>query len=279
MAVTWTCIQYLVSPAQQGFTNGVLLSIYHLAQSMIPVVVSYMITTRINFIDSHVSKHKYVALELIDIRNCEAFLVAMSIMALFFSLLLFIFDESGHAELRLSGIAGRSYEYELLEDFDDRFDDDSESICIKNDNALDNIEGDSGGYVKLNSRQRSKSMSDTAPLTSCMRKYYLKRRMKGKCPKPLAGASCNSGSIEKAIDSIDDPEHNGNNNDDSSGEDKDDDFEEVSSRMRRRTVSFAGDCDFTPQRRAGQGQHPPIVPLSIKIPKPAPSKKMFFAHF
>mmetsp|Transcript_7333 Transcript_7333/g.12325 ORF Transcript_7333/g.12325 Transcript_7333/m.12325 type:complete len:749 (-) Transcript_7333:123-2369(-) len=300
VAVTWTCIQYLVPPSQQGFATGVLLSIFHLSQSLVPIVVSYMITTQINFIDSHVSKHKFVALELIDIKNCEAFFVAMSIMALFISLILFIFDESAHAELRMSGIA-EVHDYELIEDCEVQEEyghghgsDDHMSGKSCSDGTYGSIamHGEKDSFrsdhqitsSQVNSRQRSKSMSDTAPLTSCMRNYYTKQRNKSKERIILSNdPSQLASSLEKfPVVSQHDGDNLGNEHVDDETIDGDNDQAEemIPIRRRSRTVSFSGDCDFTHERRAGQGQHPSILPLSIKMPQtPPPQRKMFFAHF
>lgn len=273
VAVTWTCVQYLVSPSQQGFATGVLLSIYHLSQSLIPIVVSFMITTEINFIDSHVSKHKYVALELIDIRNCEAFFVVMAIVAIFFSLILFIFDESGNAELRLSGFIG-SHDYDAIENSDDE---DVESENHPSASSY-NYRSDPPASI-LTHRQRSKSLSDSSPpLTSCLKKHNLKGAVKGKTKMPSEMISISYESQPLCSDGNGTDSNDDDHGDSSSGDE--DYFAERTGQMQRRNVSFAGDCDFTPERRAGQGQHPPILPLNIKMPQPPPSpKRMMFAHF
>ena len=293
--------------------TGILLCVFHLSQSFIPIVVSYIITTKISFVDSHVSKHKVVALEIIDIKNCQAFFVIMSLLALFFSLIIFIFDESGDAELRLSGLKTTHNDYQAIDDDDDDSIDDDDDIhadegaVTSSDNHASHSSALSTRLVHKartagSARPRSKSLSDTAPLTSCMRTYYAKQRLQGRPPRPPASsvlAQDTTFMMERDDDErADNEERISNHSNSPKMNDHDDDTSPHSSHshsnanthsFRRRAVSFAGDCDFTPQRRAGQGQHPPIVPLSIKMPQPplqsnsvSPSgshRKMFFAHF
>jgi hypothetical protein len=310
-AVIWTCIQYLVLPTQQGFATGILLSIYHLSQSLIPIVVSYMITAKLRFVDSHVSKHKFIDLEIIDIKNCEAFFVAMSILALFCSLVIFIFDESGHAELRLSGLTTSSPEYHLLEsgDFTDVEVQKNDDLPVQTTDThtsglhmstqqqqqQQQLPGVASGKVV---RPRSKSMSDSAPLTSCMRKYYMKERVKGRPPQlpvetvataaPVSTPAPIPGNrlglyIDIGVNNSTEVQYDSDDHSDEHSHSPAPESPEVHG--KRRTVSFAGDCDFTPHRRAGEGQHPAVAPLSIHIPnKTAPPaagyhKKMIFSHF
>ena len=248
-----------------------------MSQSIVPIIVSYIITAKISFVDSHVTKHKVVALEIIDIKNCESFFIAMSISAVFFSFLVFICDENGHGALSLSGLI-TSHQYQMIgngEHSDDiRSDDDLRDVpTVPID--FTSSSGTKTFPIKFNSemRPRSKSMSDTSPLTSCMRKYYMKRRNKDKGARHDKSHERISGSDDR-------------NNTESKDENcSDDDCEVTQSNFNRsrRSVSFSGETDFSHERRIGEGQHPLVTHLPHNASPPlspySRNKKIFFAHF